>query len=294
MLNNFFLLIILYQKILKEFPAHKKYEDFNTKSVNNEGEYIKLCNHFPNSNENEVNFCKRAVTILSDIFKIGNERDRDDSCVYFQHWFTDNIREKFSNDNMYFRNYNPSNYHYYVMNNVNYENKTKFKYICLISRDEKNVKVEKDLHDYFRNFYYIKCNGVDEKKCRMYYNYVKYIIPLYKQSRDKHFCCFLANGEVEDRCKHYFICDKIYDPQNLLNVLEGQINGSAWNNYTNNQNYEVYDENRNSYGSSFLHKTINNGRFRINSFKHRYWKSIFCISVFIKFCVVSSCIIKTI
>ncbi|GAW84577.1 hypothetical protein PGO_003785 [Plasmodium gonderi] len=245
-------------QILKDFPAHEKYENLNRKSVNNEGKYIKWCNYFKTADKEAINFCKRAVTNLSDIFNTQNEGNRNDSCVYFQHWFTDHIRKNFSNNDKFFSNYDPSNYLYDVMNTVNYENKRDFNYSCFISRDARSVKVEKDLHDYFRNFHKINCKGLDKDKCQMYHRYVQYIKPLYKDRKDRHLCCYLANGEVEDRCKHYFTCDKKYDPQNLLYMLERQMNstdngkiiGSAWNLFPNNQNYGMYDENWNSYGSS--------------------------------------------
>ncbi|GAW84542.1 variable surface protein, partial [Plasmodium gonderi] len=227
--------MVEWEQKLKDFPAYKKYETFNRKTITNEEN--NPCNDLYFDNEEAEKFCKQAVEILKELPRITDDKARNEECAYFQHWFSDTVRRKFSNKDRFFSNYDLSNYLFDVINTFNYDKYNKTPNKCYASRNAEYVKIEKDLHDYFINFDSISCKGLSKKTCQMYYNYVQEILPHYKDRRDRHLCCYLANGEVETKCKNYFKCDKRYDPKKLLKNLEkemeiidryGQVDKSSW------------------------------------------------------------------
>ncbi|KMZ87224.1 hypothetical protein PVBG_04009 [Plasmodium vivax Brazil I] len=203
-----------------DLPAYKKYGAFNLYSTDyNDG----ICEKF-GITEGEANkFCKRAVSILKDLSSTHNDDERNDKCVYFQHWFSDQVRRNFSNNDKYFSNYELSNNLFDAINYFNYNNMTDKKYRCYASRNAESVKAEKDLHDYFRNVDFINCKGKSYEACKVFYNYVNYINDLYKKRQENNLCCYLANGQVEPECSHYFSCDQKYNPKNVLAELERQM-----------------------------------------------------------------------
>ncbi|GAB69653.1 hypothetical protein PCYB_004020, partial [Plasmodium cynomolgi strain B] len=164
---------------LHGFPAYAKYNEFNSKDVMHESN--EFCEKKWIQDEKAKKFCRQAVSILRGIHENYNYRNRNDECVYFQHWFSDQVRRYYSNNDKYFSNYDLSNYLFDAINNFNYYNMTDKNYRCYASRNARSVKVEKDLHDYFRNFKNINCKNVSKEKCSMYYDYVKYINDIYKQ-----------------------------------------------------------------------------------------------------------------
>ncbi|KMZ87223.1 hypothetical protein PVBG_04008 [Plasmodium vivax Brazil I] len=202
-------------------PAYQKYNEFNNKLVMYEANDI--CEKQGIQDGEAKDFCKRAVTILRDLHSNRYNPNRKDDCVYFQHWFSDQVRRKFSNNDKYFSNYELSNNLFDVINNVNYEEKDHPERRCYASRNAGSVKVEKDLHDYFRNFNSINCVNKDKATCQRYYDYVKYINDIYKQRKENNLCCYLVDESVETECTHYFNCKEQYNPKHLLESLKKQI-----------------------------------------------------------------------
>ncbi|SCA60757.1 VIR protein [Plasmodium vivax] len=241
--------------ILRGFPAYAKYDEFNRKQVRH-GEN-NICKEQGIEDGEAKAFCERAVTILRELHNNHDSQSRKDDCVYFQHWFSDQVRRKFSNNDKYFSNYELSNNLFDVINNVNYEEKDHPDRRCYASRNAGSVKVEKDLHDYFRNFNHINCKDGDREKCRMYYNYVNYINDIYKQRKENNLCCYLVDETVERECTHYFNCKDKYNPKHLLESLKNQIEiierGNTHGNFRSEElNQRIASEVQNyqsSYGS---------------------------------------------
>ncbi|CAI7722538.1 PIR protein [Plasmodium vivax] len=222
----------------KYFPAYQKYDEFNRVTATHDANDI--CEKQWIQDGEAKDFCKRAVTILKKLHSSSyNNQNRKDECVYFQHWFSDQVRRKFSNNDKYFSNYELSNNLFDVINNVNYEEKDHPDRRCYASRNAGSVKVEKDLHDYFRNFNHINCKDGDREKCRMYYNYVNYINDIYKQRKENNLCCYLVDETVERECTHYFNCKDKYNPKHLLESLKNQIEiierGNTYGSYQNEE-----------------------------------------------------------
>ncbi|CAI7722537.1 PIR protein [Plasmodium vivax] len=210
-----------WEKLLRYFPAYRKYDEFNRVTATHDAKEI--CEKQGIQDENAKAFCERAVTILKELHNNDNDRNRIDKCVYFQHWFSDQVRKNFSNNDKYFSNYELSNNLFDVINNVNYDEKIYTERRCYASRNAGNVKAEKDLHDYFRNFNSINCKNVSKETCERYYNYVNYINDIYKQRKENNLCCYLVGDFVEPECRHYFDCKDQYNPKYLMDRLKREI-----------------------------------------------------------------------
>ncbi|KMZ91864.1 hypothetical protein PVMG_00737 [Plasmodium vivax Mauritania I] len=224
-----------------DLPAYKKYGEFNLYDINDRDG---ICEKFGVTEDKANKFCKRAVTILKKINDTHNDDKRNDECVYFQHWFSDQVRKNFSNNDKYFSNYELSNNLFDAINYFNYNYITDKKYRCYASRNAESVKAEKDLHDYFRNVDYINCKDKGYGACEIVYNYVNYINDLYKKRKENNLCCYLANGEVEPECSHYFSCDKSSNPEILLAELRRQMNlisSGQSNRITVNERVKAYN-----------------------------------------------------
>ncbi|GAB69438.1 CYIR protein [Plasmodium cynomolgi strain B] len=211
---------IEWDKELHDFPAYVKYNELNkvTGDTHNTKEF---CDKYWILDEKAKNFCRQAITILRGITYTHGKNS--DECHYFKHWFSDQVRRYYSNNDKFFSNYDPSNYLFDAINKFNDKVRNE-NYRCYASRDAENVKVEKDLYDYFQNFDSINCDNISTERCQMYYKYVNYINGLYRDRYNRYLCCYLADGSVEPRCSHYFKCDKKYIPKKLLVQLERQMN----------------------------------------------------------------------
>ncbi|VUZ98011.1 PIR protein [Plasmodium vivax] len=240
-----------WDQTFSDLPAYKKYGEFNLYDINDRDG---ICEKFGVTEDKANKFCKRAVNILKDLNNIDDEDRRNDRCVYFQHWFSDQVRRYYSNNDKYFSNYELSNNLFDAINYFNYNKMRGEKYRCYASRNAESVKIEKDLHDYFRNVDFINCKGKDYAACEIVYNYVNYINDLYKKRQENNLCCYLANGDVEPECSHYFSCDKKYNPKNILAELEKQMNLIR----TGQSNHIIVDERVNAYNTEDGYRSSSN------------------------------------
>ncbi|SBT86825.1 PIR protein [Plasmodium malariae] len=91
-----------------------------------------------------------------------------------------------------------------------------------ILQELNNMKEEKYLHDYFKNYDIIKtsdsCSRVTPS---VYEKYLNYIITLYNKHKNQMECCI---DSFWTECEDYFKCNEEFDPNKLLSILKS--NGS--------------------------------------------------------------------
>ncbi|EDL42838.1 variable surface protein Vir 12-like [Plasmodium vivax] len=213
---------LLGEGLLRDLPANQKYKELNT---DEDVEYnTDICKKHGLYWGDAQDFCDRAVSNLKKVNSISNKQRHNEECSYFQHWFYDEIRKNYKKKGWYINNTDNSNNLFDVINEFNLVDKVNTNKCNLYSnRSVEDVIEEKALHDYFKNFDRIGCDGLSEETCQMYYNYVQYINDLYKKYDNKYLCCYTTDDVVEDACKRFFKCGKRYNPQNLLVKLGGHI-----------------------------------------------------------------------
>ncbi|GAW82728.1 variable surface protein [Plasmodium gonderi] len=200
---------------LPDLPAHQKYKELDKPNILNDG--ITYCNTMENSDDWDKSFCNKVSKHLKELSseKGSNLKEK---CYYFRHWFHHHIRKKYYNGN--------------DVKNKSISGKL-FDLVALLIKDYPSLepcgcyesgtpemwKEEKDVHDYFKNFEYIKSNKCDKKSCETYLNYINYINTIYRSIYDKDYgCCYYDT--METYCEPYFSCDEQYDPNNILLVLK--------------------------------------------------------------------------
>ncbi|SBT32452.1 PIR Superfamily Protein [Plasmodium ovale wallikeri] len=202
---------------LQHLPSYKKYAEFNNEE--NIPDDKGVCNDIGTSDEGTKTFCKQVARSLRELSRMNKGKDRSEQCFYFQHWFYDEIRKRYSNNGKNVSNMVVAKKLFHVLNKINLSDLKGVRCECYMDDKLEEWKKEKDLHDYFKNHGSINCNDSDKDKCLMHREYVTYIKQLYQ---DKHYdCC--GWGLLEDECKHYFKCENDYEPSNLLTNLEGEL-----------------------------------------------------------------------
>ncbi|GAB65941.1 VIR-like CYIR protein [Plasmodium cynomolgi strain B] len=79
----------------------------------------------------------------------------------------------------------------------------------------------KDLYEKFENIKEIF--STKNEKCEKYYKYLAYIQGLYEKRKKEYNCCDIFFGNL---CEGYFKCEKKYDPNNILRILNCYSNVS--------------------------------------------------------------------
>ncbi|VVA00355.1 PIR protein, partial [Plasmodium vivax] len=181
----------------------------------NNWEYIKLDNEdikgysdnycekdLGSTNAEDKALCNKVSKHLKRLSGISNNDDRKHGCFYFQHWFLDQIRKKYSADNKI--NNKPVSeklFDLVATNIAKYSNMESCR--CYNSGTPEEWKGEKDLHDYFKNYEDINCTNSNKSTCEKYVSYVTYIDKLFQ---NKEFIC-CDYEDVEPVCERYIKCE---------------------------------------------------------------------------------------
>ncbi|CAI7719102.1 VIR protein [Plasmodium vivax] len=204
---------------LKDLPLYRVYENLDRGLAH--GEDWGDCSQLGSFNSEATTLCKKMARNLRELagtHKINNRRDK---CYYLQHWLyykTRLLTSNMSSSNKYMIISRLRE----IAKRINAKVLDKIRCECYFLH-ENYWKIDKDLHDYFKNFDHIKCDSSDKEKCKKFIDYVTYINKLYKA--DKDYCCY--GGLVdEDSCLPYFKCDPSYDPNDLLKNLKSAIGES--------------------------------------------------------------------
>ncbi|SBT56532.1 PIR Superfamily Protein [Plasmodium ovale wallikeri] len=211
-----------WEDLLSDLPSYEKYKSFDeTKGIDD----IVDCESLENE-ERVHTFCKMMVRNLRELATIGDNHNRQERCYYLQHWIYYKIRKMFVTDSNYNQNMGVVNKIMEVAKKINYSLLNRIPCGVLFYNDITTWKEEKDLHDYFKSFEYINCNISDKEKCQKYKEYVTYIKELYETYKPDDCCPY---GESYNECPHYFNCEEIYNPSDLLPKLINLNTGSDIN-----------------------------------------------------------------
>ncbi|SBT01599.1 PIR Superfamily Protein [Plasmodium malariae] len=214
-------------KILIGTYSYDIYKELNNEV--NENRFDQYCISFKKEGDNteqaRYDFCKKISRNTYILSKFHNTVHFTTLCSHYKYWayyninkilkdITDNnsakpLVKKFLQvrDNI-IRDFNA----YYCQYNFNHD----------ILQELNDMKEEKYLHDYFKNYDIIKTsNSCSRVTPLVYEKYLNYIITLYDKRKKENVCC---SGPFLIDCDNYFKCDDEFDPKKLLSTLNSNGN----------------------------------------------------------------------
>ncbi|SBT30949.1 PIR Superfamily Protein [Plasmodium ovale wallikeri] len=207
-----------WEEKLPELPAYQKYSEFNNEKNITADKGV--CNKLGDVDDDTMTFCKKTAIILRGLSTIQDRDLRSERCNYFQNWFYDQIRKKFTTNGNHFNKSDIVTKLFNIVNEVNSKDLGSAKCMCYFIGEAESWKEEKDLHDYFKNHSDIKCEDMDKDRCQMYQDYVAYISRIYEKQNDENGCC--DYGILFQECEHYMKCEVELNPSVLLTKLKEQ------------------------------------------------------------------------
>ncbi|SBT58189.1 PIR Superfamily Protein [Plasmodium ovale wallikeri] len=172
-----------------------------------------------------------------------------DRCLHYTFWVYGEIAKKSPNDSDYkaiknviekFTDRKPFYTGGFIENNCQYDFKGK-------DFNELKIKIEKKyMHDYFRNFSFIKkgvsiCNDENYEKYEKYLNSIIKLYDKYKKGECSEYYYFLLY-----ECDDYFSLDEKFNPKTLLSTLKKRKS----ENFPINEKQEYLDESDQNLGST--------------------------------------------
>ncbi|GAW84383.1 variable surface protein [Plasmodium gonderi] len=227
-----------WEEKLSHLPSYQKYKTLDNVIIN--GNSNPYCiKDLGTSEEEDIKLCNKIAKNLKSLKDELDKEVKKRGCHYFRHWFQDQISKKY---------YNREN----VSNNNPVAGKL-FDFVSLASTSlmnepgcngnthayPKDWKEEKDLHDYFENYKYIKCDNFDKVTCEKYVNYVDYIYHIYKENFKR--CCE-EDDPFGSTCDPYFKCENMYKPGDLLTKLKSQLELISNNGEEARENLDVREK----------------------------------------------------
>ncbi|SBS84754.1 PIR Superfamily Protein [Plasmodium ovale curtisi] len=195
---------------LKKSPSYEIYDKFNR--IVSDEKYKSYCHTIPDSaNYKEVKeLCYKFVRNVKEIDDMENHEYRKKCCDNSIYWTYNEIRKIFNSRSNKINQSDVTSKFYNIGKRIDGE---KNKYICshyFVSEDFNKRRVEKDFHDYFKNYDIIK-NIVphNEEECKNFQGYLQHLTSQY----DNEDCCTYGD------CDDYFSCNPDYEPRVLLNKL---------------------------------------------------------------------------
>ncbi|SBS94027.1 PIR Superfamily Protein [Plasmodium ovale curtisi] len=209
-----------WEEKLQDLPAYKIYNEFNREE--NTPDYKDFCKSLGLGDVEAERLCEKTSRILKELSSISISEEWTKRCHYFQHWFYDQIRKKFSTGDNNIARKPIANKLFRALEIINSKYSLNRHCLCYSFRKVEELKEEKDLHDYFKNHSSINCNDSDINRCEKYHDYVTYIKKSYDYFNVDEECCFFGNN-LDDTCRHYFKCENDYNPSDLLAKLNEEI-----------------------------------------------------------------------
>ncbi|SBT74133.1 PIR protein [Plasmodium ovale] len=204
--------------LLKDSDAYKKYMEFD--EVSSPDDYVNSFNEALSMGQDTdkiKDICQKLAGNLKKISQLSESAiNKKERCGYLHFWLYYTIDNKFKNN---------GNINYItekIIDGGTFYNSMISNENCSI-RFSRNINLEKwiegkYLHDYFKNFDYIKQTyGSNNNKCKEYSEYIKAININYKNSKDE----FYYNYDIF----RYLLNDKSgkYDPNNLISEIDCKI-----------------------------------------------------------------------
>ncbi|SBT01928.1 PIR Superfamily Protein [Plasmodium ovale curtisi] len=201
--------------LLKESDECKKYNEFNNVNIPNdyESSFNDALKMEP-SNNIIKDICGKLAGNLKNISQsTESAKNNEQKCGYLHFWLYDNISRNFENNDRIkditenitdgWINYN------HIISNEN----------CSI-RFSSDINLKKwiegkFLHDYFKNFDYLKKTyGFNDYKCEEYSKYISHINMLYKNYKNIYYYSYDINRHLLS------YSSEIYDPTKLISELQ--------------------------------------------------------------------------
>ncbi|VUZ99381.1 PIR protein [Plasmodium vivax] len=200
------------EAILKALPAFKIYDKFN--NTGNTSKYNGSCETVSPNIREFKNLCTKFLHNIKNLPDYNHDRvNHKIHSKYLYYWIFHEINKiSIANPNKI----NPSDVNrFLIIGNTWYSDLYHAPFIKEFNFDFEELKEQKYLYDYFKNF-----NALNEITCphsnsRVYYKYVDFINKFYTKKIQEKQCC-IWNFD----CKPYFDCNDKYNPQYLFYKLK--------------------------------------------------------------------------
>ncbi|CAI7720792.1 PIR protein [Plasmodium vivax] len=200
------------EAILKALPAFKIYDKFN--NTGNTSKYNGSCETVSPNLREFKNLCTKFLHNIKNLPDYNHDRGNHNMySKYLYYWIFDEINKiSIANPNKI----NPSDVNrFLIIGNTWYSDLYHAPFIKEFNFDFEELKEQKYLYDYFKNFNALNEITCPHSKSRAYYKYVDFINKLYTKKIQENQCC------IGDRfCDHYFDCDNKYNPKYLFYKLK--------------------------------------------------------------------------
>ncbi|SBS90631.1 PIR Superfamily Protein [Plasmodium ovale curtisi] len=147
------------------FPAYRIYNEFNREESTIDDK--SFCNNLRLNDECAIIFYGKESIILRGLCLMDTGEDTVERCNYFQHWFHDYIRKKFSTKENNSTTKAITGKLFDAIDKINEKYLARGRCICYAADEVADFGEEKDLHYYFINDSNIKCDTPDKNKCEI-------------------------------------------------------------------------------------------------------------------------------
>ncbi|GAW80433.1 variable surface protein [Plasmodium gonderi] len=217
-----------YEGILKSLSTSEIYKKLNSVTADVDT-CVQFCTDVININNsdektNEIKkFCPQIAANIRKLSETLKEtKSPYDRCTYLTYWAYENIMNVYSNNLDNINNKTLINELSKVVFMANSELSKENQCLFYFYGDISELKNEKHLHDYFKNYSEIKdyITSIEDNNRHAYCEYLKHINELYKSYIGKCCICFSYPEQAcSEKCPKYFRCDKQYFPSDLMSTI---------------------------------------------------------------------------
>ncbi|KMZ83241.1 hypothetical protein PVBG_05211 [Plasmodium vivax Brazil I] len=200
------------EAILKALPAFVIYDKFN--NTGDTRKYNSICEALEPNIREFKNLCTKFLHNIKNLPDYNRDRDNHKiHSTYLYYWIFHEINKiSIANPNKIY----PSDVNDFVnIGNAWYNDFYNDTFIKKFNFDFDELKEQKYLYDYFKNFNALNEITCPHSKSRAYYKYVDFINKFYTKKIQEKQCC-IWNFD----CKPYFDCNDKYNPQYLFYKLK--------------------------------------------------------------------------
>ncbi|SBT83273.1 PIR protein [Plasmodium ovale] len=223
--------------ILKGTPSYNLYDEFDTEVTadTNKGYCTELFKEESNYKSEAIKICKQIINNFNMLYKNNIKTKADNRCLHYKYWVYHKIwklitdKSEYKNAEQIIKKFVTVQTEKNTPNNE--EERICHYYFIFNDLIELNAKKEeKDLHDYFKYYYIIeeKISGNTREK-EKYKDYLNYIYKLYIRHKIGWNCCHMSG--IDPLCTHYFKCEEEYNPNDLIDMLNGTSKDNIKNKY---------------------------------------------------------------